>query len=123
VSMFFTFWGLTALKKQTVYAKKSVPEKMISMMMPGGPASVGTSQMNMMGMGPAFFKMLMKKNNVESLPDLIEMAQDLEVKMVACQMSMGIMGITKDELLDEISYGGVATYLADAGDSKITLFI
>ncbi len=123
VSMYFTFWGLTAIKKQTLYANKSIPEKMVSMMMPGGPESVGTSRLNMMGMGPAFFKMLMKQNNVETLPSLIALAKEMEVKMIACQMSMGVMGIKKEELMDDIDYGGVAAYLGDSGDSKLTLFI
>ncbi len=123
VSMFFTFWGLTTIKKQTIYAGKTIPEKMISMMLPGGPKTVGTSRLNMMGMGPAFFKHLMGKHNVESLEDLIALAKDMDVRLVACQMSMGIMGIQKEELLDDIEYGGVATYLGDAGDSRTTLFI
>ncbi len=123
VSMFFTFWGLTTLKKETIYSGKSLPEQMIGMMMPSGPETVGTSRLNMMGMGPLFFKSLMKKHNVETLPSLIEQAKELEVRLVACQMSMGIMGITKDELIDDIEYGGVGAYLGDAGDSRLTLFI
>ena len=93
------------------------------MMIPSGPGSVGTSRLNMMGMGPAFFKMLMKQNHVETLPDLVALAKDLEVKMIACKMSMGVMGIHEDELVDDIEYGGVATYLGDSSDSKLTLFI
>ena len=123
VSMYFTFWGLTALKKQTTFTGKTLPEKMVSMMMPTGPGSVGTSRLHMMGMGPAFFKLLMKQNNVATLPDLIVLAKELEVKMIACQMSMGVMGIKVEELVDDIEYGGVATYLGDASDSKITLFV
>jgi peroxiredoxin family protein len=123
VSMYFTFWGLTALKKQTIYSGKTVPEKMVSAMMPGGPRSTPTSNMNMMGMGPVFFKHLMKNNNVETLPDLISLARELGVNLIACQMAMGVMGITQDELIDDIEYGGVATYLGNACDSKLTLFI
>ncbi len=123
VSMFFTFWGLTAIKKKTVFSKKTFSEKMIAAMLPLGPDQVGTSKMNMLGMGPAFFKMLMKKQNVETLPNLIEMAGEMDVKMVACEMSMNVMGIQHDELLDGIEYGGVATYLEEASSSEITLFI
>ncbi|MDH5671224.1 MAG: DsrE/DsrF/DrsH-like family protein [Myxococcales bacterium] len=123
VSMYFTFWGLTALKKETRYKGKGILEKMVSVNLPGGPDSVGTSKMNMMGMGPLFFKALMKKNHVETLPDMIDLAREMEVRMVACQMSMGVMGIEKEELIDGIDYGGVATYLGDGTDSKITLFI
>ncbi len=123
VSMYFTFWGLTGLKKKTVYANKSLPERMLAAMLPGGASSVGTSRMNMLGMGPALFRSLMRKHNVESLPDLIGLARELGVKMVACQMAMGVMGIRREELIDDLDYGGVVTYLGDAIDSKVTLFI
>ncbi len=123
VSMYFTFWGLAAIKKGKVFAGKSISEKMIAAMFPSGPDRTGTSKMNMLGMGPVFFKSLMKKNHAETLPDLIDMAQEMNIRMVGCEMSMDIMGIKKDELLDGIEYGGVATYLGDASDSKITLFI
>ncbi len=122
-AMFFTFWGLTAIKKKTIYSKKTFSEKMIAAMLPPGPDHVGTSKMNMMGMGPAFFKMLMKKQNVETLPNLIEMAREMGVKMVACEMSMNVMGIQHEELLEGIEYGGVATYLEEASSSAVTLFI
>jgi peroxiredoxin family protein len=123
VSMYFTFWGLTALKKTTNFAGKSLPEKLIAAMLPSGPSRVGTSRLNMLGLGPVFFKVLMKKNHVETLPDLIALARELGVRLIACQMSMGVMGIRKEELLDGLDYGGVGTYLGDACDSKITLFI
>ena len=123
VSMYFTFWGLTALKKTTAFAGKSLPEKLIAAMLPSGPNRVGTSRLNMLGLGPVFFKVLMKKNHVETLPDLIALARELGVRLIACQMSMGVMGIRKEELLDGLDYGGVGTYLGDACDSKITLFI
>ncbi len=123
VSMYFTFWGLTGIKKQTVYANKSLPERMLAAMLPGGASSLGTSRMNMLGMGPALFRSLMRKHNVESLPDLIGLAREMGVKMVACQMAMGVMGIRREELIDDLDYGGVVTYLGDAIDSKVTLFI
>lgn len=123
VSMYFTFWGLTALKKTTSFAGKSLPEKLIAAMLPSGPSRVGTSRLNMLGLGPVFFKMMMQKNHVETLPDLIALARELGVRLIACQMSMGVMGIRKEELIDGLDYGGVGTYLGDASDSKITLFI
>lgn len=123
VSMYFTFWGLVALKKQTTFAGKTIEEKMLSAMLPGGPASTGTSKMNMLGMGPIMFKRVMAQNNVETLPGLIKLAQDLGVKLIACRMAMGVMGIKDEELIDGVEYGGVATYLGDAIESKITLFI
>jgi peroxiredoxin family protein len=123
VAMYFTFWGLVALKKQTIFAGKTIEEKMLAAMLPGGPASAGTSKMNMLGMGPVMFKRLMAKHNVETLPGLIKLAQELGVKLVACRMAMGVMGIKDEELLDGVEYGGVASYLGDAIESKITLFI
>jgi peroxiredoxin family protein len=123
VSLFFTFWGLTALRRSTTYAGKSVGQKMAAFMLPSGPASVPTSRMNMAGMGPLFFKHLMQQKNVQSLPDMIALLRELGVRLVACEMSMGVMGITREELLPDIDYGGVATYLGDASRSKITLFI
>ena len=91
------------------------------------PASYATNYiygpMNMAGMGPLFFKHLMQQKNVQSLPDMIALLRELGVRLVACEMSMGVMGITREELLPDIDYGGVATYLGDASRSKITLFI
>jgi peroxiredoxin family protein len=123
VSMFFTFWGLNALRVGKKYSGKSVGEKMVAAMMPKGPASVPTSRMNMGGAGPIFFKHLMKQRNIATLPSMIAMAQEMGVRMVACETSMGVMGVTREELLPGIDYGGVATYLEDAAKSKVTLFI
>lgn len=121
VSMFFTFWGLTAVKKKTRIRGKTITAKMLSAMLPHGAG--GTSQMNMLGIGPAFFRALLKSKKVASLEDLIALARELEVKMTACQMSMDVMGVTSDELMDGVEIGGVATYLQDATDSRTTLFI
>lgn len=122
-SMFFTFWGLNALRTGRKFSGKSIPEKMVAMMMPSGPGSVPTSRMNMAGMGPAFFKYLMKQKKVENVPAMVALVQELGVRLVACEMSMGVMGVTREELLPGIDYGGVATYLGDASKSKITLFV
>ncbi len=123
VSMYFTFWGLVALKKKTTFAGKTIEEKMLAAMLPGGPESAGTSKMNMLGMGPIMFKRVMAQNNVETLPGLIKLAQEMGVKLVACRRAMGVMGIKDEELIDGVQSGGVATYLGDAIESKITLFI
>ncbi len=123
VSIYFTFWGLTALRVKTTFAGKSISQKMAAMVLPSGPASLPTSRMNMAGMGPAFFKMLMKQRRVQSVPEMLAMCRDLGIKIIACEMSMGVMGITREELIPDIDYGGVATYLGDASRSKITLFI
>jgi peroxiredoxin family protein len=123
VTMYFTFWGLSAIRKTTRLRHKSFAEKLTSLMLPSGPGSLGTSKLNLLGMGPAFFKAIMKKKNVQALPDLIALAREAGVRLVACQMSMMMMGIQKEELMDGVRYGGVATYLADARDCGITLFI
>ena len=123
VTMYFSFWGVVALKKTTILAGKSLPEKLLSMMLPSRPERAGTSKLHMLGMGPAMLKMMMGKNHVETLPSLIALAQELGVQLIACQMTMGIMGITKEELIDGLDYGGVGTYLENASDSNITLFI
>lgn len=123
VSLFFTFWGLAALRVKTTYSGKSFGQKMAGFMLPSGPDAVPTSRMNMGGVGPAFFKMLMRQKNVQSVPDMLEMVRELGVRIVACEMSMGVMGMTREELIPGIDYGGVATYLGDAAKSKITLFV
>ena len=123
VSMYFTFWGLTAVKKATVYRGKMTLEKLMSVIMPKGPGGAGTSSLNMLGLGPVFFKHMMKMKNVASLEDLISLAREMGVRMIGCQMSMDVMGIRQDELLDNLDYGGVATYLCDARESRVTLFI
>ena len=123
VSMFFTFWGLSALKKHTILPGKNLPEKMLAMLLPNSPDKAGLSRLNMLGMGPLLLKKMMRNHHVESVPSLVTLARELGVRLIACQMAMGIMGITKEELIDGIDYGGIATYLADAVDSRLTLFI
>jgi peroxiredoxin family protein len=122
--MFFTFWGLNVLRKsQKVQVKKGFIEKMFGLMMPRGPEKLGLSKMNFGGMGAAMMKHVMKRKNVQSLPELIETAQALGVKIIACTMSMDVMGIGKEELVDGIEYAGVATYLGEADKAGVNLFI
>ncbi|MFB5663552.1 DsrE/DsrF/DrsH-like family protein [Alteribacillus sp. HJP-4] len=125
VTMFFTFWGLNVLRKDNVISgsKKNFMEKMFEKMMPRGPEKLGLSKMNYAGMGPKMMKKMMKNHNVSSLKEMIEMAQELDVKMVACTMSMDVMGLKEEELIDGLEYAGVASYLAEAEDSNINLFI
>lgn len=121
VTLFFTFWGLSILKKQTV--KKSRIAKLFDLMLPSRAEKLPLSQMNMGGMGPAMIKHIMKKKNVDSLPNMIEQAHQLGVKFVACTMSMDLMGIEKEELFDFVEYGGVATFIGDSEKSNMQLFI
>ncbi|MDQ0297601.1 peroxiredoxin family protein [Salibacterium salarium] len=125
VTMFFTFWGLNVLRKENVKSKseKTFMERMFEKMMPRGPGKLKLSKMNFGGMGPKMMKKMMKNHNVSSLQEMIEMAQDLDVKLVACTMSMDVMGLKEDELIDGLEYAGVASYLSEAEDANINLFI
>jgi len=124
-TIFFTFWGLCVLKKAQVTSagQKSIKEKMFALMTPSGSTSLGVSRMNFMGIGAKMLRSMMKDKGIASLEELIDVARDLGVKFIACTMSMDAMGVTKDELVDGLEYGGVATYMADASKSKVTLFI
>ena len=125
VTMFFTFWGLNALRKPdgSTTQPKSGLQKMFAFMMPKGPDHLGLSRMNMAGMGPRMMKKVMRQQNITSLSDLIDMAKEQEIKMVACTMSMDVMGLKEEELIDGIEYAGVATYLGDADEANVNLFI
>ena len=124
VTMFFTFWGLNVLKKATkANVKKEGMEKMFDMMLPSHAGKLPLSKMNMGGMGAKMIKGIMEKNNVDSLESMIENASKLGVKLVACSMSMDLMGIKKEELIDGVEIAGVATYLGDTEKSGLNLFI
>ena len=97
--------------------------KMFGKMMPRGADKMGLSKMNFAGMGPKMIKNVMKKHNALTLPQLIEMAQEQDVKLVACTMTMDLLGLQEKELLDNIEYAGVAAYLADAENGNVNLFI
>jgi len=124
VTMFFTFWGLNILRKDNPPpVKKSFIEKMFGMMMPRGSKKLKLSNMNMFGMGPRMIRGIMRKKNVASLEELIEQAKNNGVKLVACSMSMDVMGIKQEELIDGIETGGVAAYLGEAEECNVNLFI
>lgn len=123
-SMFFTFWGLAAVKKRGgPSARKNLMERMFAMMTPSSAASLGTSRLNFFGMGAIMLRKMMKDKQIASLEELMQIARELDVKMIACTMSMEAMGVGKEELIAGLEYGGVATYLADAASSRVTLFI
>lgn len=124
VTMFFTFWGLNILKrKDKPSVKKDGIEKMFDMMLPSNPSKLPLSKMNMAGMGPAMIKNIMAKNNVDDIDTLIANALKMGVKIIACSMSMDLMGIKHEELIPEVEVGGVATYLASTEDAGLNLFI
>lgn len=123
-SMFFTFWGLAALKKKGAHGgAKNIMERMFGLMTPKSSESLGTSKMNYFGAGAVMLRKMMQDKQIASLEELMGVAKDLEVRLIACTMSMDAMGISKEELVDDLTYGGVATYMADAVRSRVTLFI
>jgi peroxiredoxin family protein len=124
VTMFFTFWGLNVLRRgESVPVKKRLVERMFGWMMPRGADKLTLSKMNMGGMGTRMMKRVMAQKNVYSLPALMQSARDAGVRMVACTMSMEVMGIAKEELIDGVEFGGVASFLDAADRSRTTLFI
>lgn len=124
VSIFFTFWGLSVLRKRPApRLKKNFISRMFGFMLPSGAAKLALSKMNMMGMGSAMMKSVMKKQGVLSLPELIAAARESGVRFIACDMAMGVMGITREELIDIDEVAGVATFAELAKHSGATLFI
>ena len=124
VQMFFTFWGLNMLRKnEHVSVKKNFIERMFGFMMPRGSKKLALSKMNMGGMGAAMIRGIMKNKNIDSLEGLIQLAIGNGVELVACTMTMDIMGIKKEELIDGVHFGGVASMLANAEESDMSLFI
>ncbi|RRD92260.1 pyridine nucleotide-disulfide oxidoreductase [Bacteroides heparinolyticus] len=124
VSIFFTFWGLNVLKKvQKPRVQKDFFGKMFGMMLPSSSLKLKLSQMNMFGMGSRMMRFLMKRKGVDSLESLRRQALMQGVEFIACQMSMDMMGIQREELLDEVTVGGVATYMERADKANVNLFI
>lgn len=124
VTMFFTFWGINILRKHDkVKADKGVIEKMFGAMMPRGSKRLRLSQMNMGGIGAKMIRGIMKRKNVNSLEELIQSGIDSGIEIVACQMSMDLLGLKKEELIEGVKIGGVGYYLGEAEESNVNLFI
>jgi peroxiredoxin family protein len=124
VTMFFTFWGLNALRKmQKVKTEKKLLQGMFGRMMPRGIAKLGMSKMNFGGMGVTMMNKVIKDAGAMTLPELLDSAIEQGVKLVACTMTMDLLGFKKDELLDGVEYSGVAAYLAEADEANVNLFI
>lgn len=126
VKLFFSFWSLSALRDPNKSPKgKDFISKMFGIMLPKGKDKLKLSNMNMGGMGPMMIKMLMKKQNVMSLGQMFKEAGELGIEITVCEMSMGLMGFKKEELIDypNLRFAGAATFVADAGESSIQLFI
>jgi len=124
VSIFFTFWGLNVLRKpKQPNVKKDLISRMFGWMMPRGSTKLGLSSMNMGGLGARLIRAIMKKKHVDSLEDLIAAARKNGVELIACTMSMDVMGLKSEELIDGIKPGGAAAMLAHAEESDMSLFI
>lgn len=124
VSIFFTFWGLNVIKKQhKPKVKKDILGKMFGFMLPSSSKKLALSQMNMGGLGSKMMRYIMKKKNVESLESLMQQAKENGVEFIACSMSMDVMGIKQEELMDDITIAGVAAYLDRAESANVNLFI
>lgn len=124
VTLFFTFWGLNALRKPGHQAAgKSLMDRAFGWMMPRGPAALSLSRMNMAGVGTALMRRTMRSKRIASLPEMMESARRSGVRFVACSMSMDVMGIRAEELIDGVEIGGVAAYLDSASSSNVNLFI
>ena len=124
VTMFFTFWGLNVLRKPVAPAhKKSFLQGMFGGMMPKGPEQLGLSKMNFGGMGAKMMRKVMRQEGVSSLAELVQTAREQGIKMIACKMSMDVLGLHEDELIDGLEFVGVATYLGEADEAGVNLFI
>jgi peroxiredoxin family protein len=123
-SIFFTFWGLSVLKKKGAKSgPKNFKERMFAMMTPSGSEALGTSKLNFFGAGAVMLRAMMKDKGIASLEELAALARDLGVRMTACTMSMDAMGVSRDELSDGLEFGGVASFMADATRARVSLFV
>jgi len=122
--MFFTFWGLSVIKKrEKVSVRKDFMGRMFDMMLPRHANRLGLSRMNFGGIGAILMKRRMESFQVDRLEDMMESALKAGVRMTACQMSMDLMGIDREELMEGVDQGGVASYLESAGTAGINLFV
>ncbi len=123
VSMFFTFWGLSVLKKDKQLSGKTLFQKMMTLMTPGSSKGLPVSKMNYFGVGAKMLRSMMKAKKVNSLEELIALAREMGVRTISCEMSRDVMGIKESELVAGLESGGVAAFLGDALKSRTSLFI
>ncbi|KPJ53538.1 hypothetical protein AMJ39_04315 [candidate division TA06 bacterium DG_24] len=125
VTLFFTFWGLNVVRRTDVRtAGRGLLQKMMKIMNRGGPQRLPLSRFNMFGMGPRMMKKLMAQFKMPGIDEMIRLAKEMGVKLVACTVTMEVMGITKEEIIPDVdAFAGVTTYLADARGSAVNLFI
>ena len=123
VTMFFTFWGLSVVKKSSEFRDKSFPQTMMALLSPASSKSLPVSKMNYFGIGAAMLRKMLAKQNVFSLEDMLALARELGVRIIACEMSREVLGVHESEIMDGVECGGVATFLADSLRSRTSLFI
>jgi len=125
VTIFFTFWGISTMRDPSKKAPKpkDMMSKMFDMMLPKGPDALKLGKMNMLGLGTSMMKSRMTAKNIKSFKGMIEDAKELGVKFLICDLSMGIMGVQKEEFMEGVDFCGVGRYLQEAKDSQLNLFI
>ena len=123
VSIFFTFWGLDVMRKQKIYENKDWLTRLLTLMAPSGADHLHLSKMDFWGVGTSLMKGKMADKNISSLEELIKMAQELGVVMIACEMTRELMNIRDEELIEGMKPGGVGTFLGEALHSRLSLFI
>ena len=124
VKMFFTFWGLNVLRKKKITSGKNLLQKMMNFMNRGGADRLPLSKFNMMGMGPAVMKKMMKDSKVPSIKEFVDMSKEMGIKLVACTTTFSFMGFKEEDFIDGIdSYAGATTFLQDVREGKVSYFI
>lgn len=125
VTMFFTFWGLNVIKRDTKFFRgRGIMRKMLNIINRGGANRLPLSKFHMLGLGTWMMKKLMKESNIPSAEEMLKMSKELGVKIIACTTTMCVMGLSKDDFIPEIdSFAGASTYLAEAKDGRVNLFI
>ena len=124
VTMFFTFWGLNVIKRtEKESVKKDFIGKLFGLLLPKGASSLRLSKMNMFGLGGKMMRFVMRKRKIDSLESLIEQAKSNGIEFIACKMSMEVMGIKEEELMEGVNFAGVATYLERSEEANMSLFI
>jgi peroxiredoxin family protein len=123
VTIFYTFWGLSALKKRPRLAGKTWKERLFALMTPRRLGAMPVSRLNLGGVGRTMLQSMMRDKRVASIDELFDLARQMGVKLIACTLSMDVMGIAREELLDDVALGGAATFLGDAARSRVALFV
>jgi len=123
VDMFFTLWAVLTLKRKSTFKGKGLLERIMTALLPFGPQGLSTSKMNCFGAGPRLLRFAMRRRGMPCLQELMSTAVELKVRMVACEASMEVMGVSRNEMLEGLEYGGAASFLDRALEARMTLFV